>query len=267
MDTEGDAIARDDSGIYVTGIIHTLKDDADILTIKLSLTGQEIWHHRYHSPEHDCDRASSIFVTPHGAVFVLGETWVPDRPGNPGAWHLTLIRYSAVNGFQWTRRSLMPVDNQMQHMKAFDDGKLGYYAVGTGFVKGQHSILWTHYDGDGKRLGQNLVDSQSDTIFSSTTCTPDAMFVCGTSRKKNHDGTVCDEAVLIRIDNNGNMKWRKSLIENYTGNTVSDSIIGDGNGNILVAGSVETLDAKGVGNGRQLSLDKFTSAGVLLWQR
>src|SRR5262249_38180465 len=70
------------SGVYVTGLVQTEKDDVDILTLRLSLEGKLIWANRYPSPERDCDRAFSI-ATDGEQIFVAGETYIPKGHGQP----------------------------------------------------------------------------------------------------------------------------------------------------------------------------------------
>src|SRR5262249_22686897 len=123
--------------IYVTGLTDTEKEDADILTLKLSPEGKERWVARYSSPEHDCDRAYSISTDTHGGVYVAGESFIPARPGVPEGWRLVVIRYDANSGRQlWAQRSPVITKNRDMAIQVVARLEGGCYVGGTALLNG-----------------------------------------------------------------------------------------------------------------------------------
>jgi DNA-binding SARP family transcriptional activator len=268
-DSEGRAIVQDGSGAYVTGLIQTYKDDTDILTLKLSEEGKLVWVDRYSSPEHDCDRANSLCLGNKNGLYVAGQTYVPDRPGVPGGWHLTLLRYDRDGHKQWVSRSPLPVQDDAQFIKVCSDGADGCYICGTALEGNKtHSALVIHYNRTGRLLWQRTVREGKDTEFHGCAVASDGtLYICGRARVGDGPSGVHDNWLTACMDATGKIQWRNLEDSPVYGSCSADRVGLDQGGNALVGGVFNTGDAGHGGHGNVLGLVKYSPDGSRLWRQ
>lgn len=267
--SQGNAITSDDANIYVTGMVQTYKDDVDILTLKLSKEGKLLWRARYSSPEHECDQAYSLCLERHGGVFVLGETFVPAKPGAPEGWFFTLLHYD-IDGKKgkWVRRSNLHENYEGHKMQVVPDGQNGCYLGGTALVNGKRSILVMHYNIAGKLLWQKTIQEGDENSFSRFAAdTQGNIFLCGTARYVKKGGVVNDCWLILSFDLSGKEQWRRPLVRHVTGSDAANNLILDRGGDVVVSGVVDSGSTGSGGKGLQLALDKFSSNGAHLWHQ
>lgn len=266
--SQGNSIASDATGIYVTGLIQTDRDDVDILTLKLSQEGKLIWADRYSSPEHDCDRAYSLCLGEGGSLYVLGETFVPKSVGVAEGWYLTLLKYSTDGRREWVQRSHNRVKNDSHRMQVISDGQSGCYLAGTELLNGKQNIIAMHYSSSGRMLWQKSLKEGAETKFSRFAANRDGtLFLCGSARHIDQNDIADDDGFVISLESTGKEMWRKSIRGPVTGSDSSDNLILDRGENVYVSGVFDTGSTAEGGKGKQLGIDKFSSNGSHLWHR
>ena len=264
---EGRAIAFDATGIYVTGLIQTEKDDADILTLKLSPQGKLAWADRYSSPEHDCDRAFSITTDHEGGIYVGGETYVPATTKSTEGWRLVLLHYGSGGRRLWVRRSSAITHNEAHDVQVCNNMQGGCYIAGTSLIAGKRSALVMRYDSVGNMLWQRTVFKGYETVFSRFAVSPGGdVYLCGTAQQSRGDADVNTDWIVAHIEPSGQLDWTDTLDGAAHGTDSASRIAIDGGGNILVTGVLQTRTSSGAA-GLQMALAKYSPQGVKLWQR
>ncbi len=265
---EGRSICADQTGIYVTGLIQTVQDDVDILTVKLSYEGRLLWADRYSSPEHDCDRAFSSCVDSNASMYVGGETYVPAVTGSHSGWYLTLLRYDVDGHRNWVRRSTVAVNNVGQHVQVACDGQNGCYLGGTALVGGKQAILLLRYDSSGKVMWQRVLRGGDQSSFSQFVVGADSqLFVCGSIRHQQGSSGVDDDWTVTCIDSSGKSLWTRFEDGSSHGCDTASRIALDRAGDLFVGGLFNTGDRWHAGKGSQLGVVKYSPDGTRIWRR
>ena len=265
--SEGRAVAFDATGIYVTGLIQTERDDADILTLKLSPQGKLQWSDRYSSPEHDCDRAFSIVTDNDSGVYVGGESYVPATSKSAEGWRLVLLHYGSNGRRLWVRRSAVLVRNEAHSVQVCNDTHGGCYIAGTALIAGQQAALMIRYDSNGNMLWQRTVSRGNYTVFSRFALSPGGdVYLCGTTQKTRGGTDVDSDWIVVHLEPDGNLNWTTMLDGPAHGTDAASRIAIDRGGNILVTGVLQTRSSSGAA-GLQMALAKYSPQGVKLWQR
>jgi DNA-binding SARP family transcriptional activator len=205
--------ASDAPGLYVTGLVQTEKEDADILTFKLSPQGKLLWRDRYSSPEHDCDRAYSIAPDLRDGVFVAGETYVPEGHGVPEGWRIVTLHYDArgkdgKGNRLWVRRSQAITKND-GNVRVCMTGDGGCLVGGTALVNGLPRLLLIHYDRAGRLLWEKTAAAES-TFSALATDGEAACYACGAAYRHTRYGTESDWLMLC-FEDDGRKRWEKTL--------------------------------------------------------
>jgi len=271
--SEGKAIASDASGIYVTGLIQTDKDDVDILTVKLSHVGKLLWADRFSSPEHDCDRAFSVCLdgSGQGGIYVGGETYVPAGHGVAEGWRLALLHYDARGNRLWERRLNTLMHNIGECVQVCSDSKGGCYIAGTSVEcgEGNESILVVHYNGNGSKLWEHTIHEGQQTIFCNMVVGADGdLYLCGTSRESKSHGDALYKWVTARVLFTGISRWiQKEDGPSHSGGSVGRILL-DYGGNVCVSGVFQrSVPGSNYRDELNLALQKYSPNGVGLWQR
>ena len=270
---EGRAVGVNGYGrIFVTGLIQTEKEDADILTLCLNEKGEQLWADRYHSPTHDCDRAFSMSLSDSGYFYVAGETYIP-RPAKAEGWHLTLIKYSLDGKQLWARQSPTPnsASNIGHKVKVLVSVRDEIYVAGTaaeGVEGAIRKILFLRYTPDGKLLYEQKISEGDDTrtVFCDMAIgKDDEPILCGTTRRGTTANGVNDDWLICCYTREGKRRWR-----NFWENPGADGVGGIGLSGGLqpyIGGIVQTGDPANGGHGANLALAKFDADGKPLWKR
>ncbi len=267
--SEGRAIAADGTGIYVTGLIQTEHDDADILTLKLTRQGKMLWADRYSSAEHDCDRAFSECLDTNGGLYVAGETYVPKTSREPEGWRLTLLHYDGDGHRLWVKRSPMRVQNVGECVQAASDTQGGCYLAGTAIEQGSRSIVVLHYSSHGDLLWQRNIREGLMAVFNRVAVSgTGVVYLCGTTRSTQPNGGIRDDWLIARINGDGETKWVRKEEGVAPGEDTTLKICVDLNSNVLISGVVGTWDAStGVDSGLRMALEKLNPDGARIWWR
>ena len=268
QNADGKAIVTDEKqNIYVTGLIQTEHDDADILTLKLSPGGEQLWTDRYSSPEHDCDRAFSIARDTADGVFVAGETYVPAHQKDAEGWHFTLLHYDGQGHRLWTARSPMLVHTSEECITVLGGSDGGCTLVGTMLARGTDVPVALRYSREGKLLWNCPVPSKDGAAFAAAFNGQDGRtYLCGTAKVDHKSGDAETNWLTACIDGGGNVVWKR-LEAGPTHGAASARKIGvDQSGNSYVMGAFQVRDRPGT-TARKLALIKYGANGTKLWER
>ncbi len=134
------AIAVDASGnVYVTGQAGQAVNKSDLITLKYSPSGAELWRSRYSDPSDASDVAAGIALAPDGAVYVLGSSWMP------GGCAVVLVRYSSTGTEEWVSR-FFPKDSTWNCGRAVAADAGGAWVAGAS--DGSYLVMRYRANGD-----------------------------------------------------------------------------------------------------------------------
>lgn len=236
-------VVDDQNNIYVTGPSEVKRGNIDIVTIKYSPIGQQLWVARYNGTGNDEDWPYAISVK-NGHVYVTGRS-----TGISNNYDIATIKLNAVNGNQeWVVRydNLgMEVGNDVvadNNGNVFITG----FSNGTGVVTGK-TITTIKYDSDGNLLWvenyEGFKDDKAEYGHSLALDGTGNIYVTGLSNGhitlKYNDQLPSPSLEWVRAYSQGG-SGRKVLI--------------DGTGNIVVC-------SWGIG-----SLIKYSPDGTILWE-
>ncbi|NQV49608.1 MAG: SBBP repeat-containing protein [Candidatus Marinimicrobia bacterium] len=98
-----DIITDNDGNVIVTGFSEGTDTDRDILTMKYSSDGDQLWLATYDGPRSYDDEGSAIAVDPVGNIYVTGHS-----SGNFTNYDFTTIKYDVFGNEVWVARYVGP---------------------------------------------------------------------------------------------------------------------------------------------------------------
>jgi uncharacterized delta-60 repeat protein len=241
------AMALDASGnIYVTGTM-TPNTGSDLVLIKYSPSGSQVWVKTFNGGTHDAGFA--IAADNSGNVYVAGSS-----QGGNGMDYVT-IKYSSAGDLLWSNFYEGPI---------FEEDvatSIGVDASGNVYVTGYSTGDGTTYDFATIKYSPSGVEqwvqrynhpSNGEDVAASLTLDGSGnIYVTGRS---NFDYTT------IKYNPSGAQQWIQAY--NGTGNSSDESLAikSDGSGNIYVTGR-----STGVGTNYDFATVKYNSSGVQQW--
>lgn len=262
--------------IYLTGLVQTDKEDADILTLQLSQDGKTLLGRaRYSSPEHDCDRAYSIAQEIRdemtAAIYVAGETYVPPSPGVQEGWRLVLIKYDGSLHQQWAKRSPVIVHNEMHNIRVAYSEDGGITVGATALENGVYKMLFLRYNRDGALLWQKRYvppDAKSAVFSDMTTDSKGNVYGCGTALREVATAGSHTEWATICYDAMGNMQWERSNSGSGRGADAACRLsLSEREQFVYVFGVFYNGDIANGGSGTNLALAQYKLDGTPQWTR
>ena len=279
LNSEPTAMTTDAAGnIYITGMVQTLHNDVDFLTLKYDPNGKLIWRARYNGPGNDVDRARSIAVDKEGNVYVTGDS---DNGKGNGLTKLAgldwaTIKYDA-NGHQlWVARYNGPDDGEDRPAKVCVDAEGSVYVAGVSMAKRRvngktiPNPEWAlvKYDSMGKQewvrrersatdfLSAEAVDMALDPI-GNIYVTGNYATMLGVRAKRN--------LLTIKYSPLGDCLWRKIYSGKGFWEVTACRIALDGAGSVIITGA--QYDGEPVNNGTRndVVILKYDADGNQLW--
>lgn len=194
-------IAADGSGhVYVTGKTGTESTGIDILTIKYSAAGDEVWAATYDGPASYWDEGSAIAVDDSGNVYVTG--W---RSPVMTSFDYVTIKYAPDGRELWATpyEGLAGSGGRARDVAVGADG--GVYVTGTSTVDTTGmDIVTIRYDADGtedwvaRYNGPGNEGDEARALALDDSCN---VYVVGISDSGDED------LVTIKYDRDGNEEW------------------------------------------------------------
>lgn len=247
-----------EGNVYVTGTTNTNANNYNMLTIKYSPLGTQLWAKTYTSNNHWDDVARAITVDASGNAYIAGESYPSDAP------MITVVKYSA-GGTQCWVRTYWRTNTNAKCIQLDNAGKIivgGTHVITYGAGGNVYTIL--KYDTAGTLLwteDYNGTASPPDNSLTSITIdSNNDIYASGSS--KNASGNY--DMVTVKFDAVDSSKlWvaRYDSTDSQNNYAISNTI--DGNGNIIVTGFTHLSS----GNDEALTISYDPSDGDTNWVR
>lgn len=220
------AIAVDpDGNVHVTGQAGQTTSGSDIITLKYSPSGQELWRARYAGPSGATDIAEDIALAPDGSVYIVGSSSVPN--GNV----CLVVRYRPDGSEAWARR-FSPRDSSWNYGRAVTADADGAFVAGAS--DGSYLVMrcltngdtaWTrHHSGGGQGDARAIVPDGSGVVVTGQLVT---------------SGSDLDY-VTVRFSSTGERDWTAVYDGPAHSHDQAYAICRDSAGGIYVAGRCQT---------------------------
>jgi uncharacterized delta-60 repeat protein len=255
-DDAGVSIAADAAGnIYTACASHNPSLNKDIVIVKYSSSGQQMWTAQYNGPGNGDDIPSVIKVDENGFVYVTGYS-----PGSGTSMDCVTLKYNSSGVAQWIARYNNPGNTEdfAYNMAVENNGFV--YVVGKSGLN-FHDLLTIKYNSSGDTLWTRRVDyfaeNREDFLTSVGVDFAGNIYVGGTADW----GAYGDQAILIRYSPAGVRQWSREF-GGVLENDYFHALAVDASGNIYITGlwNANPPAARFVTN-------KYNSVGTLQWSK
>lgn len=258
---EAVSIAVDASGnSYVTGSAFAANGTLDIVTIKYSPSGQQLWLQSYNGSANDNDQGRKIVLDASANVYVTG--YSKSANGND----ITTIKYNTSGAQQW-----VAVYDGAFH--GYDEGNsVAVDASGNVFVTGfetsanqfYQDMVTIMYDAAGSQQWANVYDGVGAANDYGVDIVNDGAgntYVVGTSDTM-YNSSPNNDIVLLKFNNAGALQWRAVYWSPTYSYDIARRMCLDRAGNILICGYGGLVN-----EGNNYYTLKYNSAGSCLWHQ
>ncbi len=259
---EAVSIAVDVSGnSYVTGSAFAANGTLDMVTIKYSPSGQQLWLQSYNGTANDNDQAVKVVLDGSANVYVTGYS-----KGISSGNDITTIKYNSSGAQQWATTYNGSFNSSDQGASVAVDGTGNVFV--TGFETSANNFYydlvtlmynsagvqqWVHvYDGPGAAVDQG-VDIVNDGNGNT--------YVVGTS-DTTYMSAPNNDIVVFKYNNTGTVQWRRVYASPTYSYDIARKMCLDRNGNILICGYGGLVN-----EGNNFYTLKYNPAGSLQWFR
>ncbi len=206
--------------IIVTGTSTTPENWDDILTLKYSSSGEQLWVNRFSLPSSGAstDWGNAVISDANGNVFVTGYS-------ENYAGKMVTIKYSAAGVQQWYRLYDSNAVDQGYDIDVYEN-----FIYVTGYTGGRFLIV--KYDSNG-----NLVWDRISREFQSSFGLSAEVDDLGSIYATGYCLSIPSWDILtLKYDLNGNLKWYKTYNGLNDSNDYANDLCLDNFGNLYVAG-------------------------------
>ncbi len=255
-DDEAVSIARDGTGnLYVTGFSDSSGTGDDILTIKYSSGGTQLWSARYDGPAHGDDRPAKIVVDSSGNAYVTGRS-----AGAGSGYDFVTIKYSSGGAQLWSARYNGPANGDDAATGAALDGLGSVYVTGYSLGSGSgYDYATVQYSSSGaqqKVFRYNGAGNGNDVPAAIAADKANAVYVTGYTATAGSGKDI----TTVKYDANGNQRWAVSFNGTGNGDDYPAGLAIDNGANVYVTGTTA-----GSGSGDDFATMKYDSAGAQKW--
>jgi uncharacterized delta-60 repeat protein len=257
-DEARDIVVDNSGNSYVTGSAFGANGTLDIVTIKYSSSGQQLWLQSYNGTANDNDEGYDIQLGDSNNVYVCGYS------KNTGTMQdLTVIKYNSSGVLQWARTYNGSFNNYDVGNALALDANGNVYVTGIetnstytyDFATLKYSTggtqMWVQtYNGPG-----NFNDEARDIVLDAA----GNVYVAGTQDTFFASQPNAD-MVLIKYDNSGAQQWRRVYDSPSHGYEYAKNLVIDGTGQLIMSGYAFVT-----GNGNDIFLLKYNSSGAFQW--
>ncbi len=225
----------------------------DLLVIKYSSVGTELWQNRYDGTLHDWDDLFDMAIDARGNIYVTGYTTIFNSGGNYLTDCIT-IKYSGNGTQEWVRTYNSPNNTNDYGTKIVCDRDQSIYIAG---YSSQNLVLLKYNLNGDLDWERNYLDSQI-VSFGTSSISLDSNRNIIISGICGYNGTL-DDFITVKYDKFGNKKWstKNSSPGNQHDRPISNII--DPSGNIYLTGTA------GVTSSSDFMTVKLDSNGLTKW--
>jgi uncharacterized delta-60 repeat protein len=223
------AMALDAAGnIYLTGNADTTNANPDMVTVKFSPSGAQLWSVRYGLTDLSTDSATDIQVDPAGAIYVFGTSV-------DTSVKLTTLKYDSDGTVLWTRLHDAGTSGWSVSMKIDAAGDI--IVSGAALDADDEVDLATFkYHGDGSLVWMaqfSAYQNSFDYPYALALDPVGNIYIAVASSLPDEQNTGLSVFSTVKYDTNGNELWVTSRIE-PAGSGGRDSLVVDSGGNSYV---------------------------------
>jgi DNA-binding SARP family transcriptional activator len=276
--SEPTAMTIDDLGdLYITGFVHTAKQDVDYVTLKYDGNGTQIWQSRYNGPANDCDRARSLAVDAAHNVYVTGDSYNGDWDKGGTDYDVVTIKYDASGkpSATWPDVGFGVGVRRYDGAHRADWGKkVALDGVGDVYVgvtserttpRGARcsDFVILKYDANGRLAWSYRYNSTGNGVDDLTDLAVDAAGNCtvtGAGRGWGHSVMV-----TLQVDAAGHRRWIQTFDGPGDGEDIGLYLALDPHGNVYVAGYADLGSSQLGGSGPRMVTLKYSVAGTIKW--
>ncbi|HTL80580.1 MAG TPA: SBBP repeat-containing protein, partial [Bacteroidia bacterium] len=253
------SVAVDASGnSYVTGGAFQANGTLDMVTIKYSPAGQQLWLHNFNGSADANDQGNMLVLDASGNVYVTGYT----NNLNSGQ-DITTIKYNSSGVMQWVQYFDGTYSNTDIGIALVVDNSGNVYVTGTQMMPGVTTDFITiKYNTAGALQWFQSYNGPANANDDAKDIKVDVngnVYVTGTSDTLVNS-TPNEDIVLLKYNGNGVPQWRKVYDDSAHGYQFSKKLTIDRNQNIIVAGYSFVT-----GHGYDYFIFKWDSSGVFKW--
>lgn len=259
IDSAEDIVVDSSGNAYVTGNSYVSPYNYDIVTIKYSPTGKQLWLQRYNGPSNRSDFASSLALDKSGNLYVTGQS----------EEDYVTLKYSSTGSQLWVRRYNGPINGGDKAADVAVDSAGNIYVTGGSAGLDDYSLSYDYvtvkYSSTGSQLwarrynglGKDYDDSASALAVDSA----GSVYVTGKSNVNFPDDDLPADSnyATIKYAANGTQLWVQRYRGSHPVNAPSDLSL-DSLGNVYVTGS----SGNGFGPANCVTI-KYSSTGTQLW--
>ena len=259
FDDRGYSVWGDSAGyIYTCGFTQTGATNYDVLLVKWSSTGSEVWSRTWGGSYFDA--AYSVWGDDTGDVYTCGTT---GPVANPDILYLLLVKWSSAGSVVWSRTWTR--DAQNVGLSVWGDGAgniytSGYWGHGTSSPYAVYFGALIKWSRDGVQLwNRTWSKSTSDRGYSVWGDTAGNIYTCGYTGLQYPVYGVYDDMMLIKWSSAGTQLWNRTW-----GSVFDDSgysVWGDSAGYVYTCG----YTCRSGSYDYDLVLVKWSSAGSEVW--
>ncbi len=279
-DSEPKAVTVDRAGnIFITGLVQTLHNDVDFLTLKYGPDGRLLWRARYNGPGNDVDRAYSIAVDDEGSVYVTGDS---DNGKGNGLTRLAGTDFATVkydrNGNQlWVARYNGPDDGEECPVRVRVGPDHSVYVTGRSMaarnIDGGRNAYdeWAtvKYDFEGRQRWVRRERAEGDMSAAPADMALDPQgnaYVTGWMWNDRAYPRRID-ILTVKYGWNGDVIWRRTWTGPANGNSRPVALCVDSAGDFYVVGETWAGDPLDQGRMRDVFVIKYRPDGNEIWCR
>lgn len=253
------SIAFDNSGnVYVTGQSEGSGTYGDMLTIKYSPGGAELWNDRYNGEGNDVDGATAIVVDESGNVIITGYS-----VGAITSEDFTTIMYNSSGTRLWISKYNNPSVSDIDIATSLvldNDGNICVtgYSIGGNALE---DIAVVKYDAFGNELWASRFNGVENNYDIATGIAVDAnsnIYVSGYS----YSSASQEDYVTVKFNSNGDELWGRTYNGSANGYDISAGIAVDQAGYVFVSGY-----SFGGTSEEDYATVKYNSDGVQYWEK
>ncbi len=252
---EGKDVVVDGNGYaYFTGYVHDQVTSYDVILIKYSQDGTELWKQFFKRGGASVEKGYAITADTQNNIYVTGEQYANATYD----YQVLLLKYDS-NGQKIWNQSWGGTGTEKGFDIVVSNGYI--YITGTSDSAGTDDIIILKYDTDGNLIWSKIWDGGSNDISRGIVVAGNLIFIVGDS--DSYTGGDLDVILMKFLDdgNNAYLLWNKTW---GGSNTEYGYDIGlDNDGYIYITGYTESY---GLGSS-EIFLIKYNSDGNLIWAR